>query len=221
MSKPFIDQRTAEFLTVDPKTEEALTQPLYHFKSYATAGATQFAFFNQAASEATNGYADTNMDTPSQLNVGKRAAIYGIQVVFLPGQNPITGQTTTANFVVNNQWNDLNSVLNGVGYTAITILEKNYGYFAPLAFLPAGFGPYYMGGGVSNTPTTAANSVMAAAGGTNGVPMPTAAYRLRVPLVIPPQVNFSVTLNFPTAVAISTAARIGIVLECVQIRARQ
>lgn len=218
--QPIIQQGMTKFLNPEVN-EEIIDQPLYHFQTYAAAGATSLSFFNTAVGSATNGLADTNMDTASQLSIGKRAAIMGISVVFIPGEAPVVGQTTTANAIPQNAWNDLKAVMDGVAYLQLTLLEKVYYVIAPLSYLPAGFGSFGQGGGLVNNQTTAANNSMAAVGATNGLPLIAAARRLKAPLPIPSQMRFSVDIKFPTAIAVSAAGRIGVVLDCLQIRAKQ
>lgn len=216
-----IDAKMKEFMRVKD-FEEAVDQPLYHFQSYGTSGATQFSFFNTAVGNATNLLSDTNMDTASQLSIGKRMAVFDISVVFIPGQAPEVAQTTTANILPsNNGWTDAKAVLDGIGYVQATLLEKVYLNAAPLSYLPAGFGTYAFPGGIANNQTTAANASFIAAGAVNGFPAPISRYKLKVPWAIPSQMRFGVTLNFASAITVGTAARIGVILGGVQIRAKQ
>lgn len=218
--QPIIVREMQAFLRPSAN-EEMLDQPLYHFQSYGTAGATLFTFFQTTTGSATNLLSDTNMDVAGQLSAGKRFGLFGISVVFLPGIAPLVGQTTTANIVPTSAIADAKGVLEGIGFVELKIMDKRYGDWAPLAYLPAGMGTFGSIGGLINNQQTAANNSMEASWASNGIPLPAASRRLRVPLPLPPQVNFSVTLNFNTAITVSTASRIGVILDGVLIRAKQ
>jgi hypothetical protein len=200
--------------------EEPVDQPVYHIQSYGTAGATSFTFFNTATGSATNGLADTNMDAAAVLSAGKRFAVMSIGVFFLAGPAPeiVNNLTPTT---LTSYLNDARSVLEGIAWLNFKVLDKTYYTVAPLSYLPAGFGLSVGGAAQANTLQTAANGESHIAHAVNGLPVPSALRKLRVPVPIPQQVRFEVTMNFPTAVTVSTAARIGCVLDGLLIRARQ
>lgn len=218
--QPIVVPQMAQFLKVGA-SEEPIDQPLYHIQSYATGGATSFTFFNTAVGAATNGFSDTNMDSASVLSAGKRFAIFGIALAFFPGAATAVTQATTANIIPNNAANDAKSVLEGIGNIQLSILDKPYYQIAPLAYLPAGFGAFVSSASVANNQQTAANSSFIAGYANNGLPFCGAARRLRVPIPIPQQVRFSVTVTFNSAITVSTASRIGCFLDGVLIRAMQ
>ena len=218
--QPIVVPQMAQFLKVG-SSEEPIDQPLYHIQSYATGGATSFTFFNTAVGGATNGFSDTNMDSASVLSAGKRFAIFGIAVAFFPGAATAVTQGTTANIVPANAANDAKSVLEGIGNVQLSILDKPYYQIAPLAYLPSGFGAYVSSASVANAQQTAANASFIAGYANNGLPFCGAARRLRVPIPIPQQVRFSVTITFNSAITVSTASRIGCFLDGVLIRAMQ
>lgn len=200
--------------------EEPVDQPVYHIQSYGTTGATSFTFFNVATGSATNGLADTNMDAAAVLSAGKRFAVMSIGIAFLAGPAPeiVNNLTPTT---LTSYLNDARAVLEGIGYLAFKVLDKNYYTCAPLAYLPAGFGLAVGGAAQANTLQTAANGESHIAHAVNGIPTPMALRKLRVPVPIPQQVRFEVTAVFPTAIAVSTAARFGCFLDGLLIRARQ
>lgn len=196
--------------------EEAVDQPIYHIQSYGTSGATSFTFFNVAQGGATNGLSDTNMDQAGALSAGKRFAIFGISVAFFGSAPQVFNAASTASNL-----NDAKAVLEGIGNLNLIVLSKTYYQIAPLAYLPAGFGTFNGGASYQRTQASAADGNGFIASGVNGMPIPTAVRRLRVPIPIPQQVNFSVTMNFNTAITISTASRIGVFLDGVLVRAKQ
>lgn len=219
--QPIVVPQMSTFLQI-AKNEEPIDQPLYHIQSYAAAGTTlSYTFFNTAVGGATNGFSDTNMDSASVLSAGKRFAIFGIAVAFFPGATTAVAQGTTANIVPANAANDAKAVLEGIANLQLTILDKPYYQIAPLAYLPAGFGAYVSSTAVSNNQTTAANASFVSGYANNGIPMCSAARRLRVPIPIPQQVRFSVTITLAATIAVSTASRIGVFLDGVMIRAMQ
>lgn len=219
--QPIVVPQMAQFLKVSAN-EEPVDQPLYHIQSYAAAGTTlQYTFFNTAVGSATNGFSDTNMDSASVLSAGKRFAIFGIAVAFFPGAATAVTQGTTANIVPANAANDAKVVLEGIANLQLTVLDKPYYQIAPLAYLPAGFGAYVSATSVANAQQTAANASFVSGYANNGVPFVAASRRLRVPIPIPQQVRFGVTINLQSTIAISTASRIGVFLDGVLIRAMQ
>lgn len=216
MSLKIMPAEMARFLQVAPN-EEAVDQPLYHLQSYGTSGATSFTFFNTATGSATNGLADTNMDNAGNLSAGKRFAIYSIGIYFI-GSAP---QVNNSGASTASSLNDAKKVLEGIGYFQFQVLTKNYLTIAPPSALPAGMGTFVGGASYQVTQSSAANGDGFIAYGTNGLPAPNFRYNLKVPIPIPAQVSFSATLNFPTAITITTASRIGVFLWGIQIRAKQ
>lgn len=196
--------------------EEAVDQPIYHLQSYGTGGATQFTFFNTAAGSATNGLSDTNMDQAGALSAGKRFAVFAIGICLIPSAPMVFNAASTASAL-----NDLKSVIEGVGNFQFNVLAKNYFQIAPLAYLPAGFGTNVGGASYQRTQASAADGNGFIAYGNNGMPFPGARLKLKVPIPIPQQVNFSAVLNFNSAITISTASRIGVFLDGLLIRAKQ
>lgn len=196
--------------------EEAVDQPLYHYQSYGTGGATSFTFFQTASGNATNGLADTNMDNAGSLSAGKRFAVSAISIHMIPSAPMVFNAASTASAL-----NDLKAVIEGIGYASFNVLNKNYLTIAPLSSLPSGQGVNVGGASYQRTQASGADGNGFIAYGTNGVPLPSARYQLGVPIPIPAQVTFSVGLFFPTAITISTAARIGVTLWGLQIRAKQ
>lgn len=197
--------------------EEAVDQPLYHFQSYATGGATSYTFFQTASGNATNGLADTNMDNAGSLSAGKRFAITSIGVHFIPSAPQVNNAGASSASALN----DIKKVIEGIGFLQLNVLNKNYLTLAPLSSLPSGEGVAVGGAAYQATQASAANGDGFIAYGTNGMPIPAARYVLGVPIPIPAQVTFSVGIFFPSAITVTTASRIGVTLWGMQIRAKQ
>ncbi|HXT00360.1 MAG TPA: hypothetical protein VN915_06770 [Elusimicrobiota bacterium] len=194
--------------------EEAVDQPLYHLQAYATAGSTQFTFFNTAA----GGYSVTNMDAQSVLSKGKRFAIFGIGIGYIGGQAIVQDTATT---VLNSYLNDAQKVLEGVAWAELNILDKNYLREAPLTRLPGGVGLNVGGASFQRTQTSAADGTRQISYGSNGLPMLSCMRKLRVPIPLPEQTKFAVVVNFPTAVTVTTAGTLAVWLDGVLLRAVQ
>jgi hypothetical protein len=196
--------------------EEVIDQPLYHMQSYGTGGATSFTFFQTAQGSATNGLADTNMTNAGSLSVGQRFAVLSLGVYMIPSAPMQFSGGSTASAL-----NDIKGVIEGIGSLTFTVLNKTYLNTAPLASMPAGMGTFIGGASYQRTQASAADANGFIAYGNNGVPMPSARYQLRSPVPIPAQVSFNVTVNFPTAITVTTASRLGIFLWGLLIRAKQ
>lgn len=207
--------KMATFLQV-AGNEEAVDQPLYHFQTYGTGGATSFTFFNTAAGSATNGLADTNMDNAGNLSAGKRFVIESIGIHLIPSAPMVFNAASTASAL-----NDVWKTIEGIAYFQFNVLTKNYLTIAPLAQLPSGFGTNIGGAAYQRTQSSGADGNGFIAYGNNGMPWPGARYQLRVPIPIPAQVSFNAQIFMPTAITVSTAARIGVSLYGIQIRAQQ
>lgn len=194
--------------------EEAVDQPLYHIQAYAAAGATQFTFFNTAA----GGYSVTNMDAQSVLSKGKRFAIFGIGLTYIGGQKIVQDTATT---VLNSYLNDAQAVLEGQGWGELNVLDKNYLRESPLTRLPGGIGLNVGGAAFQRTQTAAADGTRQISYATNGLPVLSAMRKLRVPIPLPEQTKFAIVINYPVAVAVTTAGSVGAYLDGVLLRAVQ
>lgn len=211
--KPFISKDMQGFLQ-PAANEEAVDQPLYHIQSYGTGGSTQFVFFNVA----TGGFSVTNMDSPKVLSKGKRFAVFGIAIAFIGGQKVAQDTATT---VLNSYINDAQAVLEGTAWLELNILDKNYLREAPLTRVPCGIGLNVGGAAFQRTQASAADGTRTVQYASNGVPVMGVIRKLRVPIPLPEQVQFNVTVNYPTAVTITTAGSLACWLDGVLIRARQ
>lgn len=211
--KPYIAPEMARF--IEPSNnEEAVDQPLYHVQTYGTAGATSFTFFNVSSTDLSV----TNMDNAKVLSKGKKFAVFSLSIAYIPGQLPVQlGATSTLDSALN----DAKKVLEGAAYLQFSILDKVYLTESPLTRVPAGQGLCVGGAAFDRNLASAADGIAQISYGTNGVPLITAKRLLRVPIPIPEQVQFGVTVYFPTAVTVVTAGKIGCWLDGVLIRARQ
>lgn len=182
---------------------EAIWQPQYDYQTYATTGATQMSFFQTPQGQSGKTLADTNMVSAGQFPAPTAFLVQAIMVVFEPGVNPsITGTTNAASEF----WNDAVSLANS-GYLQMTIGSKVYLTDAPIGKFPPNF------------TVNGSSAIGLASGATTIVQTQTAFARAAgryyeiTPFLIPQNQNFIVTLNWPTAVPVTTAGRIGVILD--------
>jgi hypothetical protein len=190
---------------------EVVRWPLYSYKAYATTGHTQLTFFDQTEGTATLGRADTNMQAAGTLPGAQMHVAHSIRVVPIPAFADVA-VVGVASGVAFGEWY---RVLSNGCWAECTVSDKLYLVAAPLFLLPQGMGP----GSWHQTPGIAlANTISIV---NNGLPSNEAIYRLDPPLGILPTRTFSVTLNWRAVQAVTTAGRIGAILDGWRLRAVQ
>jgi hypothetical protein len=219
----------------NPSQSEVVRQRLYDYQLYPTAGATQFAFFQQPIGQgitsAVGGTVgsgktqwDTNMELGGTLPSGKAFLIESIEVFFMPGSVSTTNTFTpikplefnaTASATVGGQLADVNSFYQS-GMLELNILSKNYLRETPLIAFPPKTQFNLDVGIASNSATTAVNVAenMRAAG---------RPYYIDPTIALQPAVNFEVLIRFPAAVATPSGfnGRVGVILDGYFMRASQ
>jgi len=186
-----------------PNAIEAVWQPFYDFQSYATTGSTQQLFFQIPKGQSSKTDADTNMTLAGQFPAPTAFLLTAIMVIFEPNSagNPAT---TAAAATVNANINDVVRVANS-GYLQLTIGSKVYLSDAPIGKFPPNFG---IGGLQALAGTYAAGTQI-----TVDYARSIGRYYEITPLLIPMNQNFSVALNWPTAVTVAATGRIGVILD--------
>jgi len=192
---------------------EVIRQSLYDFQAYAMAGQTSLTFFSLPIGQGGKTKADTNLTTAGSLPAPIRFAVQTMEVYFIPGVFP-SGAPAAAG--IDNHVNDIWEVMTGTAFLELVIGSKPYLTEAPLLRLPPaarmdGFA------GMSDA-TTAAAALFSR---TSHLHACGALYRIDPVLLLEPNQNFSVTINWPTAIGISVAGRIGVVMQGVQARNSQ
>lgn len=189
---------------------EAVRQSLYDITTYASAGQTSLIFFQVPQGQSGKTQADTNMETAGSLPSPKRFLLQSIEILLFPGA--AVSQTGAA---LTEFQNDVYDVAKS-GYLKLFIGSKDYLVEAPLQRFPP---KTRLGGwaGASDTTTAAASRLTTSLYATfAGRP-----YRVDPEITLEPTQNFSVSLNWPTAVGISADARIGVVLDGILFRNAQ
>lgn len=213
MGQEFLNPEVFKKFAVNRAGEvEAVRNPLYDYQTYGSAGATSFTFFAVPKGQGGKTFADTNMEVAGSLPNPKRFLALGMSIQFFPGVFPSAAPAAAG---IDNFVNDVWEVFSAEAWLDFFIGSKSY-LQAPLNAFPAitrlsGFAA------VSDA-TTAASDLFSRTSyaSTSGTP-----FALNPPLMLEPTQNFSITLNFPTVVAISADARIGVHLHGVLYRNSQ
>jgi len=179
--------------------KNVLAWNLYDIQTYPTAGATSFTFFQTPNGSGGKTLTDTNMTNAGVLPAPQSFWLDSVEVEVWPGVDLSTYADAAANEFVNDVWNILKD-----GYLTLTI----------------GSSPYIQEGPLERFPSSTRFGLAAAAASdaaSTGTSLSTIAYATSVgkpfelvPLVIPAQQNFSVSINFDSLVTVTTAARIGV-----------
>lgn len=203
----------AKFAVNRPGQIEAIKQPLYDYQAYPAAGSTQLNFFAIPKGQSSKTLADTNMETAGALPNPKRFLVTGISIQFFPGT--VLPSAAPATNVIDAFVNDVWEVFSATAWLELFIGSKSY-VQAPMNAFPAttrlaGFA------GMSDSTTAGATGFQRTSyAAPAGVP-----YKMDPPIMLEPTQNFSVSLNYPTAVAITNAGRIGVHLHGILYRNSQ
>lgn len=186
-----------KFTAVRPGEWEAVNEPLYDSFTYAFAGTTaQYRLFSTPIGQGGKSFADTNMELAGQLSAGIRFEVRAIELLIVPGVLPspaATVSTTTAgqsNFI-----NDVWSIFKA-GYLQFDILAKPYLRAAPLGNFPC-TKRLDIAAALSDTSTAGATQMNRIAYGAMG-----GQQFAITPVMLDPNMNFNVTLNFPSTTAL-------------------
>lgn len=202
---------------------EGIRQTLYDFGTYASAGQTSLTFFQVPIGQSSKTEADTNLELAGQLPAPKHFLVQSMEVLLFPGPNPLTvaNNDDDDNLTVANYANDVYAVQQS-GYLDFFIGSKSYlreapiGRFPPKTKLDTNFGvaaQYNEASASDSTREIYGNYAVFA-----GRP-----YFINPWVLITPTQNFSVTLRWPSAVALPSGedARIGIVMDGILYRLSQ
>lgn len=230
-------QEVQEYSVNRPGSAEVIGQSLYDFQIYPTAGAQQFSFFQVPLGQGlsaspgnannTKTLADTNMESAGQLPAPKSHLITSIEVFFEAGTvntaNTFTPQRpysfvavpTSQVPVSAGALNDVSAVYEG-GWLDLFIGSKFYlreaklTRFAPKARMKVDAAV------ATNSATTGA--IAAAWAQPIG-----RVFVIDPPVLLVPNQNFSVTVNFPALIATPSGfnGRLGVVLDGYQYRNSQ
>lgn len=202
-----------QYRNINPNQQEAITQTLYDTVTYQAAGQTQLSFFQVPLGSSGKTNSQTNMSVAGMLPNPIHFLVTSLQLLFFPSALPGTlGAQAVPNFV-----NDVYKFgKGGNGNLVFTLSQKPYLTEAPLCKFPPLNGMKGIAAVSDSTTAGAAQQTMIEYATWAGEP-----YQLPQPLLIESMVNFSVQLNWDTAVAISANASVQCILGGIQYRASQ
>lgn len=180
---------------------DVVWEPLYDYQTYAAAGQTSLTFFQVPIGQGGKTLADTNIQSAGQLPAPTKFIVESISVDFFPGGD-VNGSLADGTAV---NWDDAYTVLKS-GWLDFNVGNKSRLQQAPIgAFPPA----YRVAGGAALTGAASVPNTITS--------VDYASFAGRefsiIPVTLPANQNFNVSLNWPTAVAINNDARIGIKLN--------
>ena len=192
-----------------PGTQDAIYAPLYDSVAYAAAGQLQLTFFALPIGQGTTSApgatgakteADTNLTNAGLLPKGNRFYCTGLEFTFLPGSNPGRGPLADgANTGLN--WNDVYAVGKS-GWVRFRIQNRDYIVDGPLINFPP---VTRVAGAVAvATNLTSGAATMDEIEYASFAGMP---YNI-VPVFIEANQAFTVQVNWPAVVAVTTGARL-------------
>lgn len=190
---------------------EAVKQSLYDFQAYPAAGASQLTFFALPIGQNGKTRSDTNMTLAGQLPANQEFLITSVEVMFFPttpsvaAQMPAAYGAAAAAQIVNDAY-----IVGRSGNLELVVGSKPYLQEAPIGRFP----PKTR----LDVRAALADASTAAANQQSRIAFPVWAGRPYlldpIPLLLPQNANFVVTLNWPEgAQAITNPARIGVVLD--------
>lgn len=184
-----------------PDQVEAIRSSLYDTLAYAQAGQTQLQFFQTPKGQSGKTLADTNMTLAGTLASPQSFLVETVELMFFPGALPsieTAANTPAASAFIN----DTYKFFKPGGWLELFIGSKAYLDEAPLLKFPprCGLSGFSALSDAASTATTSTQTGYASAGGP--------VYELDPPILLVPTQNFVITLNWPTAVALSAAGTV-------------
>lgn len=194
-------QQLQQYNVNRPDQIEAIRSSLYDTLAYAQAGQTQLQFFQTPKGQSGKTLADTNMTLAGSLASPQSFLIETIELYFYPGMTP--GNLSAANTPIAPTYlNDVYKFYKHGGWLELFIGSKAYLDEAPLQKFPprCGLSGFSSSSDAASTSTSSTLVNYASAGGP--------VYELDPPILLVPTQNFVVTLNWPSAVALSAAGTV-------------
>lgn len=170
---------------------EEISWSLYDFAAYAAAGQSSLSFFQNPIGQAGKTLSDTNMEAAGQIPRGQNFVVEAICVEFFSG-------ATIDGTAANGYADDVKAFAEN-GSLDFVVGSKSYKKEAPLGIFPQ----QYRTVGFGATGVGTVNSQVAANSG---------AIHSIVPVRLTSNQNFSVTMNWPSVVALPSTndGRIGV-----------
>ena len=190
---------------------EGVKKAYYDFQTYAQVGQTSLNFFQVPVGQSSKTLADTNMQQAGSLPSPIQFLVQDIQIFFFPaGDLSQFGAQAAAENV-----NDVYDVSKS-GWLEFLIGSKNYIQEGPIGRFPPSNGLTVAAALADQT--TAGATMQSRISYAN---MAGRIWAVTPQILLKPTQNFKVSLNWPAAVAISAAGRIGVVMNGIEYRLSQ
>lgn len=177
---------------------EGICASLYDSATYAQAGQSQLNFFQIPRGQSSKSLEDTNMESAGQLPAGKFFYITGIELMIYPNIDP----AALGAAAVVEQVNDVYDFAKR-GWLDLFIGSKSYLTEAPLNKFPSKTGLIVSSSMSDATTAASALNNRVAYANMGGRP-----YDLKPGILLAPNQNFSLSLNWATVQALSATAKI-------------
>lgn len=190
---------------------EGIKKSYYDFQTYAQAGQTSLNFFQVPVGQSSKTLADTNMQIAGSLPNPIRFLIQDVQVFIFPaGDLAQYGAQAVAENV-----NDVYDFAKS-GYLELNIGSKLYIQEGPLGRFPPANGLTVAAALADATTAGATMQSRVSYANTAG-----RVWLMQPQILLQPTQNFRISLLWPTAVALSAAARVGVVMSGIEYRQSQ
>ncbi len=179
-----------------PGQPEIISQPLYDTALYAAAGQTSLTFFQVPVGQSSKTLADTNMEIAGSLPQPKIFLCTGIEIYFFPNFTLKTVSTGPAADAPLNNWNDQYTFRTAPMWLDFFIGSKSYLKDGPAMKFPPST---RLAGDAAVTSTlTAGAATMTKLDYAEGA----GRHYAMTPVALESNQNFSLSLNWPVAVAL-------------------
>lgn len=186
----------AQYNVNRPDAIEALQWNLYDTLTCAAAGQTQLQFFQTPKGQNGKTFADTNMTIAGALPAPQSFLVQTIELYFVPGDAIAAIGASAANGFIK----DTFSFYTGKAWLEFYIGSKAYLDESPLMKFPPRCG---LGGFAALSDTTTAGAGQSSSIGYAQASGPV--FELNPPILLVPNQNFNITLNWPVAIALTVA----------------
>jgi len=192
-----------------PGAVEIVWQPFYDYQTSATAGQTQLIFFQVPTGQGGKTLGDTNMTLAGQFPSPTTFAINDVQVYCQPAG---VVALTAAAYRAQTNWNDVVALLNrGVANASSSWLQLSVG--SKVIFTDAPLNKFPTNFTVAGVAGIAVNGTAAADQTDTQFARSVGKLYEVIPIAIPQNQNFSVTLNWAAIVPTTAGCVIGVILD--------
>jgi len=180
---------------VNPQQKEKITYALWHRQAFVSGTTVQLVYFN-VGTTGVNG----NIPPAGQLQSANSFLVQAVRIfVSLPPREAAAAAPAAG--TVAGPIEDMHQIIT-TGAVTFKVGDKEYGRW-PIWMLPGGAG---VGGAILAVGAAeAAATIQEFSYAVNGSTDPRQVYSLQVPILIPPQFSFSLTLDWAAAITLTGA----------------